>query len=280
MRRIPILTVFALTAICACAAHAPRTDLPPEPVSTVVTAPPPISAVVPARSVDIPRRALALPRGWDSLTTPAFEDVLDRWNPSREPGRLDDAALDELRAALEGQSPRSLRAVLLLSASGALEAHEVLRARLERRIRTADTDVPAVDVAAAAALGKVLDSTPTLGSALEELAIGRRPHPTFAVRVECAVSCLALGRDGGIVDFLLAVLLEGTSDTRRRPASARGAATIDEMVFAQWRAATALARRAEIDNPYRPEASAVDRVRAAGELERALSARTIGGSRP
>ncbi len=279
MRRIPFLTVLACALISACAAHTPHADLPAEPVATGIEEPRAAPAVVSRPEADAPRRELALPRGWDSLSTTAFEDVLERWNPSREPGRLDALALDELRAALESPSPRSLRAVLLLSASGALEALEVLRARLERRIRTGDPDIPAVDVAAAAALGRAPDPSTALASALEELAIGRRPHPVLAVRVECAVSSLALGRDG-VVDFLIAVLLEGTPAARERGGSAHGAASIDELVFAQWRASTALAHRAVIDNPYRPEASAVDRSRTAAELERAVLAKMSAGSEP
>lgn len=288
MRRIPLHSVLALTAISACTAPVPRADVPAERMSTGIapqpTAPavvpvPAASAPVPAPVVDVPRRELALPRGWDTLPTPAFEDVFDRWNPTGEPGRLDAGALDELRAALEGPSPRSLRAVLLLSASGADEARDVLRARLERRIRTGDPEVPAVDVAAAAALGRVRGPSPVVASALEELAIGRRPHPVLAVRVECAVSSLALGRDA-VVAYLFTVLDEGTPQVRERTGPTSGAASIDELIFAQWRASTVLARRGQIENPYRPEAAAVDRARAAAELQRAVSAKTNEGSRP
>jgi len=299
MRRIPLLTVLALASISACTAPGPRADVTadapadvpsdPAPIALATTgnatpATPPPAVPVPAPNVastptDVPRRGLALPRGWDTLSTPAFEDVFDRWNPAGEPGRLETSALDELQAALEGARPRSLRAVLLLSASGAAEAREVLRARLERRIRTGDPDLPAVDVAAAAALGKARDPSPTLASALEELAIGRRPHPVLAVRVECAVSSLALGRDA-VVGYLLAVLAEGTPAVRERPGATLGAASIDELIFAQWRASTALAGRAGIDNPYRPEAGAVERARAAADIERAVSAKTNPGSRP
>ena len=224
-----------------------------------------------------PRRDLALPRGWATLGAAAFEAAFERWNPTREAGRLDAASLDELRVALEGPSPLALRAVLLLAASGAPEAASLLLDRLERRIRSGVPDLPAVDVAAAAGLSRASDPSGALARALADLANGRRPHPVLCVRVECAAASLALGRVD-MTTFLAAILQDGTEAALQLPASARGAMGIEEMAFAQWRASSTLAQYAHIENPYRPEASAVDRANAAAEIVRAVRAASTKGS--
>jgi hypothetical protein len=240
-----------------------------------------------------PRRDLALPLGWDTLPIAAFEEALAPWNPAGSPGRLAPDALAQLGRALDGETPRALRAVLLLASSAAPEARDVLILRLERRIRSAANAFPAVDVAAAAALGAAFGPTDEFESAavdaaqraraaarsalagrLDQLARGPRPHPFFVVRVECAAASLALGRSAS-AGFLLVALREGTPLQDPRATWVRSALSIDELTFAQWRASEALAHRAGIANPYRPELSAFERERIAGEMERALAARAL-----
>jgi len=224
------------------------------------------------------RRDLSLPLGWDTVAPVAFEEALARWNPEGAVGRLDGDTLALLGRALDGDTPRALRAVLLLAHSAAPEARDPLLARLERHIRPAGDDFPAVDVAAAAALARRPglareEAEPARAAKLDELARGRRPHPLLVVRVECAAASVALGGRGASA-FLLAILREGTSAFDPRPSWVRGGTALDDLAFAQWRAAEALARAAGVVNTYRPELSAVERARIAGELERALAART------
>lgn len=242
----------------------------------------------PDRGVLDARRTLALPVGWDTLSSAEFEAALAPWNPDGAPGRLDLDALAQLNRALDGEASRAVRAVLLLASSASPEAWEVLLSRLERRIRTSTDAFPAADLAAAAALARARDEFSYARSTrLDELARGRRPHPLFVVRVECAAASLALGRED-MTTFLLAVLREGTPSQDARPPwvrasiqSGASATAQDFLAFAQWRAAEALVPYAEVARTYRPELSAFDRERIAGDIERALASRsTSGGFRP
>lgn len=293
MSRPVVLAAIACAWIQACAAAPPEIPAP----TAVPSAAPESSRTEPAAPAlagssedrgatrtdaiaapgQVARRDLALPFGWDTIPAAAFEEALARWSPEGAVGRLDGDALALLGLALDGEPTRALRAVLLLARSAAPEAREVLLARLERRVRPATDAFPAVDVAAAAALARPASADgPALAAALDELARGRRPHPLLVVRVECAAASLGQGRAGASA-FLLAVLREGTAAMDPRPAWVRGATSIDDLAFAQWRASDALARSAGIANPYRPELSAVERARIAGEIERALVARTTSG---
>ncbi|MBL8862895.1 MAG: hypothetical protein JNK02_12930 [Planctomycetes bacterium] len=268
MRRIPLLAAL-LTVGAGCRAPAPV------PAPLAVPRPEPRASEPRAASEAGPeppaRFELALPAGWSALRPAAFEEALARWNPLGLPGALEARDLDDLVRALDGGVDVALRAVLLLAASRAPEARAALRARLERRLRTAEATFPAVDVAVAAALGRV--GEPAEAAALEDLARGRRPHPRLAVRAECAAASLALGR-AGTAPLLLALLREGTPAQAARPAFPRGVEPLESLGFAQWRAAEALAQHVGVPNPYRPEAPAAERARAAQELERALAART------
>ncbi len=255
----------------------------PEVPTDVAIQPPPAAAPIETRedgSSDT-RRDLALPLGWDTLPLAEFEAALAPWNPDGAPGRLDPDALAQLGRALDGESSRAVRAVLLLASSASPEACDVLLSRLERRIRTSTYAFPAADVAAAAALARARDgSSFARATTLDELARGRRPHPLFIVRVECAAASLALGREE-VTAFLLAVLREGTPSQDTSPPWLRASIPPDALAFAQWRAAAALAPYADVARTYRPELSAFDRERIAGDIERALSSRsTSGGHRP
>jgi hypothetical protein len=305
MSRILVSALLASSWIAACAA----TPQPEAPASSALdtaespgragsqaaraTSSGPVAPADPATAAPDRRRDLALPLGWDTLPIAAFEEALAPWNPDGAPGRLSPDALAQLGLALDGESARGLRAVLLLASSAAPEARDVLVGRLERRIRTATKAFPAVDVAAAAALGvafgpeDAFESAPAdaaqraraaarsaLAGRLDQLARGPRPHPLFVVRVECAAASLALGRSAATT-FLLVALREGTPRQDPRPTWVRAALSIDELTFAQWRASEALAQRAGIANPYRPELSAFERERIAGEMERVLAARAL-----
>ncbi|MCY2961836.1 MAG: hypothetical protein NTY35_16895 [Planctomycetota bacterium] len=284
----------ASTAAPTPAAPTPAGSTPAPTTPAPTTAPTPEAAAAPASSTpaaapsssptQTARRDLALPLGWDTLPAAAFEEAPARWNPDGDAGRLDAEDLGQLVRALDGSAPRALRAVLLLATSAAPEARDALLARLGRRIRPTMDAFPAVDVAAAAALGRSANTAgldaggaAALAAGLDELARGRRPHPLLVVRVECAAASVALGRNEAAT-LLLAVLREGTTAQDARPNWSRGAALpLQDLVFAQWRASDALTRRAGVVNTYGPEQSSVERARAADEIERALAARTASG---
>lgn len=278
MLRALAIVLLSCTGLPACAisgsAESPLASGPVAEAAISAAPTPPVAPEPPPQVAPVvARRDLALPLGWETLPAAAFEEALARWNPQGATGRLDADALAQLGRALDGATPRALRAVLLLAHSAAPEAWDALVGRLERRVRPADDAFPAVDVAAAAALARARDAGSEVRAAvLEELGRGRRPHPLLPVRVECAAAALELGRETAST-FLLSVLREGTEAQDRRVNWPRGAGRIEDLAFAQWRAASALARRAGVPDDYRPEASAVDRARAADELERALLAR-------
>lgn len=291
--------ILALATACAAptAAEGSRAPAAETPAATTTTSAPESRLDVPTNVADDPaqvaepierrdtdssaaRRDLALPVGWDTLTLAEFEAALAPWNPDGAPGRLDPDALVQLGRALDGDPSRAVRAVLLLASSASPEAWDVLLSRLERRIRTATDAFPAADLAAAAALARARDGSSYARAAkLAELARGRSPHPLFVVRVECAAASLALGRED-VTAFLTAVLREGTPSQDVRPGWVRAAITPDALAFAQWRAVEALVPYAEVARTYRPELSAFDRERIAGDIERALASRsTVGGHR-
>lgn len=286
-----IVRIAALTSafVASCAARTDATrdlDATPDrtPAHATAEAPDETPTTAPgvrdeAASDDAtPPRDLGLPFGWDTIPTAAFEDVLARWNPGRVPARLGPEATGQLGAALDGETERALRAALLLAHSADPAAWSVLLARLERRVRPSTDAFPALDVTVAASLARSVGrGSDARATALSELARGRRPHPLLVVRAECAASALALSGSSADAAFLLALLREGTSAQDVTPPWTRGATSFEDVDFAQWRAASALALAAGVPVAYRPESSAVERARAAAELERALAARPPNG---
>jgi hypothetical protein len=145
-------------------------------------------------------------------------------------------------------------------------AGEVLLVRLEQRVAPppGESQRDAADVVAAAAFGAGMNARKAPGR-LNALATGKRPHPALAVRVECARSAIALGRDDPI-PYLLSVLRIGTT--------AGKVLGNDEneydVAWAQVRAAEALAERAGTKSRFLPERSMQEREQEASRLEALL----------
>ena len=292
--RLPALV--ALVSLLGCAA-APAAELAPAtigapavgsaasidapagaaaPPSDAEAADPPAPRAEPSPAPSVAAQATTLPPpvptwvlapGWDRGSLASFEADLERWFPSGSPRRIDPEGRTELSRALDRNDDVAVRAALLLARSLDPAAGEELLARLERRIERAEDqgagDAPDVVAAAAFARGAAAANA---ARRLEGLARGSRPHPDLEVRVECAASALALGRDA-VVPFLARVLREGTAAAKDPPDWKRGS----EVGWAQARAADALARRAGVATDYLPEASAAAREAEAARLEGLLA---------
>jgi hypothetical protein len=216
-----------------------------------------------------PPREFEVPAGWESLTDLAFERAVDAWLPRGEHRRAGDGTLVDLRRALGGGDIPAMRAAVLLARTRDPRAAEALLDRLEER----EAPPPgrpgrdAADVVAAAAFAEGLGRGDA-AARLNALANGRRAHPSTAVRVECARSALALGRDESI-PFLLSVLRIGTHAGRIVGAEE----DLDDLAWCQVRAAEALAARAGTPNRFRPEASVTAREEETTRLESLLPSR-------
>jgi hypothetical protein len=206
------------------------------------------------------------PAGWESLTNLAFERAIDGWLPAGEARKVSDAALEDLRRALGGPDIAALRAAVMLGRTRDPRAGEALLERLERRVATppGESHRDAVDVVAAAAFGAGMTAR-NAPARLNSLAIADPPHPSLCVRVECARSALAMGRDTPI-PYLVSVLRTGT--TAGPVASSEE--SDDDLAWAQVRAAEALATRAGTKSRFAPEGSVKDREEEAARLERLL----------
>jgi hypothetical protein len=223
--------------------------------------------------------AFNLPDDWLSIDRERFEASLARWFPAERSPALSSASLQALGRALDRDDEGAVRAALVLARSRDPEARETLLVHLERRIeRPAARGGNATEVVAAAAFDPVLVPPPPerprvpgvepprpSGIRLEQLSTGSRPHPDLEVRVECACSALALGRDG-VIPFLLRILREGTTAATATPEGKEFA----DPSWAQSRAAAALSRRAGIPLAYAPEASVAERETEAARLEQRL----------
>lgn len=215
-----------------------------------------------------PEPAVDLAPEWDRETRTDFEDAARSRFPDGQRTRLTSAALTDLASALAGGGERAVRAAILLARSRDPAALETLLANLERRVdreAQADPTGDACDVIAAAGLCAPDTGVRDCGRRLEALGLGSRPHPDLDVRVECASSALALGRERAI-PFLVRVLREGTSAQAARVDWKRGG----DVAFAQIRAAEALARRAGVEALYRPDDSLAERAAEAARFERIL----------
>ena len=219
-----------------------------------------------------------LPEGWNTLSAYRFESAVLAWFPDREVDEpiatLSGTSLAELEAALDLQDPSSVRAAVILARSRDPRAGEVLLARLEKRIEGPERSSDAGDVVAAAALGDpALLGGADVAARLERLAIGQEQHPDLEVRVECAASALARGRDG-VQGFLLVVLRTHTPAAREELEDWEPRMT---MAWAKGRAAEALSRRADVGLTFRADASYEVQAREALALERALRGPDLPG---
>lgn len=200
---------------------------------------------------------------WSALSPAAFERWIDALDG---PLALDPRARGELALALDEPGAAGVHAAVLLGRQRTPEAAELLLARLERRVASAERNGDAADVVAARALA-LSSAARALAPRLEALAVGERPHPDLEVRVECAASALALGRDA-VQPLLLRVLLLGTELGRGSEAEL---GTSPTTAWARGRASAALAARAGIPDPYRADASLAARVDAVRVLREALA---------
>jgi hypothetical protein len=247
--------VLALAVACA--------QPPPRPASPAATSPgqedaTPIAPAASAReaaTTDTPARPeVALPADWNSASRADFARSLDGWLPLDAGARLDERALATLARALGAGDETSVRAAVILGRSRDERAAEILLARLETRARSSSS---AGDVVGAAAFARGLSSADA-AARLVELCAGRTPHPVLDVRVECAISSLALGRDGAI-PFLLALLREGTAQAAQRPDWTRLDPDDPRLLLLQDRAARALSDRAGIECTFRAQGSLASR---------------------
>lgn len=229
------------------------------------------SAPDPGRAQDSPgaappAREFEAPAGWESLTNLAFERAIDGWLPAGEARHASEATLADLRRALGGLDVTAVRAAVMLARTLDPGAGEVLLERLEQRVATParESQRDAADVVAAAAFGVGM-SARKAPARLNGLAIGKRPHPSLAARVECARSAIALGRDDSI-PYLLSVLRAGTTAGRVVGSDENE----DDLAWAQVRAAEALASRAGTKSRFLPEGSVREREEEAARLEALL----------
>jgi hypothetical protein len=205
-----------------------------------------------SRSDDGAVEEFALPEGWRVLGREEFAVALEGWLDGKHAVRVEDRALVVLEGALGSGDESSVRAAAMLARSLDPRAGEALLARLERRVDEPARS-PAGDLVAAAAFSRGATARDA-AARLEALASGRAAHPVLDVRLECAASALALGRDGSIA-FLLDLLREGTSFATSKPDWKRIDWTTARLERAQRRAAAVLSARAGIQATYRVEAS-------------------------
>mgnify|MGYP007080174682 CR=1 FL=1 len=254
----------------ACAGVRPTT--PPD-VSEITSIEPPVAPVatalpvreVPARSV----RELGLPQDWKVLSDEAFDATLAQWTKDGASLRLSDTDLAELGRALGASDASSARAAVILGNTRDARAFEPLVQRLEARVPEGGRELSG-DVVAAAACASVAPSRAALAR-VEALAVGARPHPALRVRVECALTCLALGRTA-VVPFLLDVLREGTSAASKNTSWRRLDWTDEGTLRLQDRIGRAVSDAAGIECLYRARGPLAVREREIARLARHFQA--------
>jgi hypothetical protein len=203
-----------------------------------------------------------LPSGWDTLPPYAFEELIAREFGGEREVRFGGQAYRTLRESLDRMDETSVRAALLLAHSRHEKSGERLLRRLLARAEGPEVGSDAGDVTAAAALARLPRAEELYLEKLVVLARGARPHPDLEVRVECAVSALALG-DDSVIPFLLQVLRIGTFAGQT---DERDFAVSERTAWARGRAASALSRRAGVPDTYQPDGSIADREREAARL--------------
>ena len=204
-----------------------------------------------------PHLELELPADWREVPP---------WTFARRVGELPEGGVTwsaaeraELAQALGEVGPNATRAAVLLARD---ESPEVTRLLLDRLLQHAPAPERALEggdlVIAAALAGRGVEEQ------LIALASGPSPHPDLEVRVECARSALAAGREE-VVPFLLTVLRALTPAERDHPADWPRMTT---MMWPKSRAAEALSARLGIPCTFRPDGSWADQMAEADRLER------------
>lgn len=195
-------------------------------------------------------------------------------------------AITDLSEVLLAQDPeRAARAAVLLGAllaSGALPAETrdaaqgALIYRLSQRVDTGARWSVGPDVTAARALDRRHGSPALQASVREtlgELAHGAVPHPSLAVRVECAASVLKLTEselgsgEPGTTAFLLAVL---RAETPAQTQSPRTWPRITTLAWVKTRSAEALADWTQTKSRFRPDGPWAHQVEEAARFESLL----------
>jgi len=221
-------------------------------------------ACVFGRDTDLPR--MPLPVDWDTVEPRAFEELLAESFPPGGIVYFDRAGRLALVEALDRMDAVSVRAALLFAHSRHPKSAGRLLRRLQEREQSPDRGGDAGDIVAAAALPRFPNAAELYRDELRALAVGRKAHPDLEVRVECAVSAMALGDDAPI-PFLLQVL---RIDTFAGRSGVRDFETDEHTAWARGRAAHALSLRAGVPVDYRTDGSIADREREAARLERLL----------
>ncbi len=270
MRPIARTLLVALLGLAGCQAPAPAVLPPSGEQAPAAPRADPASAAGPTTPAAAPVRlpsVVELPPGWATVPLTEFSALLEQCFPAGEARTFPNSAFEELGSALRTNDPLALRAALLLARCSDVRAGELCVARLERRAIVAEEDPLgyAVDLCLAAAL-RGFAGVRELGSRLESLSFGRRPHPDLEVRVECGATAFALGRDKPLA-FLLSILKHGT----RLWAPSSGWKPLEDMSFCQRRAAEALCQRAGRPCRYRALLSLDEREDEIRLLEAALS---------
>jgi len=243
----PLIVLAALLpalVLCACRAPAP----PPDAARTARATRPEL---------------LALRADWGTCDALSFERAVDALPP--DGGLLDERDLAHLGAALGRSDPVALRAAILLGRSADPRAGRALLARLEARDYDRERHADAADVVAAASLAGWAFA-PDVPARLAALAVGARPHEDIEVRVECAASALAFGRDE-VAPFLLRVLRSQTPAELEDPPDWETKRT---MAWSKARAALALSARAGVPCSFDPDASYADQRAETERLARLL----------
>lgn len=203
------------------------------------------------------------PADWRTRNTIEIERSL----PSAPAAPTGDALAD-LSRGLGEAPPIATRAALYLARTEHTAAYEALLTRLEQRLAGPDRADDAGDSTAARALGRrpLAENT---AERLVALCAGPKPHPDLEVRVECAASALALGREEGL-PYLLAVLRIDTAEAQRRGERLTESPTT---AWARGRAAEVLCELLGLEHRVWTDAPLEVRAERALELERLLGER-------
>ncbi len=253
-RRRPAALLLTLLAGCALASEDP--GAPEDSRAAGDRAPAPAA----------PRTLVELPADWDEFDLESFEAWITAL-PADAAIALDGERFDELGRALAADELEAVRAALVLARCADSRAAEILLARLEQRVIAAQRHADAGDVVAAAALAAGAE-TEAQTARLAALAVGGEPHPDLEIRVECAASALARGRDD-VVPFLLTVMRDATRAGRADP---KDWPPQETLAWAKSRAARALHARLDRPNAFTPDASYAEQERVVAQLAEALRA--------
>lgn len=213
-------------------------------------------------------KGFVLPQDWSTMSLERFESWVQLALPGNRDVAFQVASLRELRRSLDLMDLTSVRAAVILARSENEQAYKVLLARLEKRVVGPERPDDAGDVIAAAALG-LARLVKDQGKLIEELVVGKPPHPDLEVRVECAASLLNLNRTRG-VGFLLRVLRD---QTPAADDSKRDWTPTPHMAWAKSRAAAALSRYLGVPDEFRPDGSVESQAAEAARLERLYRAK-------